>query len=150
MMLFPFFLLQFFKTGNDFSALFKKIFYPFLIFISIVIFVLRIVISSDIAPEIGKYGRLNIPIIETIKKVDQKYGDNASFHTKDKYLYAHLLSYLPVERIYKYSSDQSLIQIEIWDDDDARFLPKEVEENYPFFETEKGNFSYRIFYSIKK
>jgi len=90
MMLFP---VWFFLEKNNsslYSEKFTKFFYSFVLALSILVIVIRI-LQNTVAPELGFAGRLNTPIVKTLEKIPEKYLHSSRLIVKDYSIAAHSL-----------------------------------------------------------
>jgi hypothetical protein len=78
-----------------------------------------------IGPELGKYGRLNRPIIETLEKLPVRLTNNSIIKTEDGFLGSHLLSHyqnhnviIAEKNFIQQGSKNTVKCLWLWDDDD--------------------------------
>jgi len=128
MMIFPFFIFVIIDKKYNFSDIASKRFIKSVIIFSLVILSIRIA-QLTIGPEIGFYGRINRPIIESVKKINPSVFNNAAIKTDDHFLGTHLLSHfnqnqiLIKDKIYRQHFDSSSCVI-LWDNDTNQKPPE--------------------------
>ena len=164
MMLFPLWWLTMIEGEKPFSQVRIRWVYSVTIIFTILIIAVRLV-QVTIGPELGHYGRLNRPIMETLEKLPpmtkltQPRNEVVKLLTNDDFLGAHLLSYYPENPIairgvwYRESGQNSKEEarcIQLWDSDDEHLLPPtdvEVEK----ITTQVAEVKYTLFWaSLKK
>jgi 4-amino-4-deoxy-L-arabinose transferase-like glycosyltransferase len=123
---------------------------------TIVIFSIRIT-QVTIGPELGNYGRLNRPIVETLNKLSDHLIKNSEIKTQDKFLGAHLLSIYQNNNIiindvfYQNSvtrdNDRCLL---LWDDDESFSKPSATQnQKSGELTTVIANTKYTLFYALR-
>jgi len=150
MMAFPIFISIFLDKENQITKKTMDSYMISVIFISILIISIRL-FSSSYGPKYGINGRINIPIFQTLNQIEV-ISEKSELKTYDKFLGSHLLAYFPENSIIinnlKFEKSNGSSCVEIWDDDDKRFLPKDDEELNKI-ETKIYAFSYNIFYKVR-
>ncbi len=109
-----------------------------------------------VGPELGKYGRLNRPIIETLDKLPESAIKSSIINTEDGFIGSHLLSHYQEHNIiiedrnfrkeYYKDSTQCLW---LWDDDTPYITPninKTIESGELI--TMVADTKYTLFYAI--
>ena len=91
MMIFPFWLLLRIEREGEIKKKVRKRFVYFLILLTSAVIIIR-VFQTTFGPQFGIYGRLNIPIIETLEKIPREHFVNSIIHTDNYTLIAHLLA----------------------------------------------------------
>jgi len=88
LMVLPFWFFAFFAFTPNGLEKGKKIFFSFLIFLSILIVLIRVT-QTTIGPNLGIYGRLNVPVTETLRKIPLDILEESSILFKDYTIAAH-------------------------------------------------------------
>lgn len=155
MMIFPLWMLARIERKTLLSKSIMRWFAVITIIFTILILSIRIA-QVTIGPELGKYGRLNRPIIETFDKLPESAIKSSIIKTEDGFIGSHLLSHYQRNNIviedrnfrkeYYENSTQCLW---LWDDDTPYAVPKINKA------TEKGElvtyvaeFKYTLFYAL--
>ena len=126
MMIFPLWMMLRIERQELLSKSIVKWFNAILIISTFLILSIR-VLQVTIGPNLGNYGRLNIPIHGTLNKLDNSLLDSSILKTNDAFLGAHLLSKYPdnvvVINSKRYNDLKSSQCLWLWDDDDAYVKP---------------------------
>jgi len=155
MMIFPLWMLTRIERKTPLSKSIMRWFAVSTIIFTILILSIRIV-QVTIGPELGQYGRLNRPIIETFDKLPESAIKSSIIKTEDGFIGSHLLSHYQKHNIviedrnfrkeYYENSTQCLW---LWDDDTPYAVPKINKA------TERGElvtyvaeFKYTLFYAL--
>jgi len=91
LLLFPIWLTYHISLRYDLDEKIKRIFYYLLLSLSGLVMLVRL-IQVTFAPDIGYYGRINIPIPESLKDIPLDLVKNSTLATKDNFIGSHLLS----------------------------------------------------------
>ncbi len=155
MMIFPLWMLVRIERKELLSKSIIRWFAGITIIFTILIFSIRIT-QVTIGPELGNYGRLNRPVVETLNKLPNHLIKNSAIKTQDEFLGAHLLSIYQNNNIiingvfYQNSvtldNDKCLL---LWDDDENFSKPsatKNLESGELVTMTE--NKKYTLFYVV--
>jgi hypothetical protein len=155
MMIFPLWMLIRIERKELLSKSIMRWFAGITIIFTILIFSIRIT-QVTIGPELGNYGRLNRPVVETLNKLPNHLIKNSAIKTQDEFLGAHLLSIYQNNNIiingvfYQNSvtldNDKCLL---LWDDDENFSKPsatKNLESGELVTMTE--NKKYTLFYVV--
>ena len=125
------------------------------IIFTILILSIRIV-QVTIGPELGKYGRLNRPIIETFDKLPASTIEDSIIKTEDGFIGSHLLSHYQKHNIIIESRNfrkkhykESTQCLWLWDDDTPYTVPK-INKTIKQGElvTYVAEFKYTLFYAL--
>ena len=155
MMIFPLWMLARIERKELLSKSIMRWFAGITIIFTILIFSIRIA-QVTIGPELGIYGRLNSPVIETLNKLPDHLIKNSAIKTQDEFLGAHLLSIYQNNNIiingifYQNSvtldNDKCLL---LWDDDES-FSEPSATQNLESGElvTMTENKKYTLFYVV--
>jgi 4-amino-4-deoxy-L-arabinose transferase-like glycosyltransferase len=127
MMVFPFWMLAKIERQVLLSKFIMRWFAVIVIIFTALIVSIRIA-QVTIGPELGKYGRLNIPISETLNKLPDQLVNKSILRTNDTFLGAHLLSRYHGNKIIlgnvKYNEFGLNSQcLWLWDNDDSYIEP---------------------------
>ncbi len=124
MMIFPLWILGRIERKELLSKAVMRWFTGTTIAFTILILSVRI-LQVTIGPELGNYGRLNRPIIETFEKLPAYLTDNSILITKDGFIGSHLLSHYQQQsiviegrRFREKNAKTSMQCLWLWDDDD--------------------------------
>lgn len=154
MMIFPLWLLLRIERKTLLSPKVTRWFYGLLALLTVLILSVRIA-QMTIGPELGKYGRLNKPIIETLNKLPKELTTNTILRTDDYFLGPHLLSNYSNQIIMsgKKFNTSSLSNpnkcLWLWDDDDDYTKP-EIKNTLKTgaLITHVAEFQYTLFYAL--
>ena len=153
MMIFPLWTLIRIERSNLLSKTLINWFYGLVIFLTVLILSVRIA-QVAIGPELGKYGRLNRPIVETLNKIPDTLLQNAILKTNDGFIGSHLLAHYPKHMIVignkNFNHQDRITQcLWLWDDDTPYTAP--IIENVlksGEIETYVAEFKYTLFYAL--
>ena len=131
MMIFPLWMLARIERKELFSKSIMRWFAGITIIFTILIFSIRFA-QVTIGPELGIYGRLNSPVIETLNKLPDHLIKNSTIKTQDDFLGAHLLSIyqgndIMIDAIFYQNSvthDNNRCLL-LWDNDESFLDPDE-------------------------
>jgi len=155
MMIFPLWMLARIERKTLLSKSIMHWFTIITIIFTVLILSIRIA-QVTIGPELGKYGRLNRPIIETFDKLAESAIKSSIIKTEDGFIGSHLLSYYQKHNIiiesrnfrkeYYENSTQCLW---LWDDDTPYTTPKinKIIEQGELI-TYVSEFKYILFYAL--
>jgi 4-amino-4-deoxy-L-arabinose transferase-like glycosyltransferase len=155
MMIFPLWMLVRIERKELLSKSIMRWFAGITIIFTILIFSIRIT-QVTIGPELGNYGRLNFPVVETLNKLPNHLIKNSAIKTQDKFLGAHLLSIyqnnnIIIDGVFYQNSvtldnDKCLL---LWDDDES-FSEPGATQNLESGElaTMTENKKYTLFYVV--
>jgi len=154
MMLFPLWLLATFEQRAPLSR--RQLHWLAEITLSLTVLIIAVrLIQITIGPDLGKYGRLNRPIVESLQQLPSSQTKQALLITNDLFLTAHLLSHYPENSIYSrnqlYREDILLSSrscLYLWDDD-VNEPPPELPVEMPSSTVQQkvGNTTYTLTYS---
>ena len=123
MMIFPLWMLAWIEREEPFSQTKIRWIAGLTLLITLLILGIRL-LQVTIGPEIGKYGRLNRPIVESLEQLPDHLKQQSVLITTDHFLAAHLLSHYPQHAIV---FNQEIFHIDqlsrskqclyLWDDD---------------------------------
>jgi 4-amino-4-deoxy-L-arabinose transferase-like glycosyltransferase len=152
MMIFPLWMMIRIERQELLSKPIIKWFNAILIVFTLLILSIRL-LQVTIGPNLDKYGRLNIPIHETLNKLDSALLDSSTLKTNDAFLGAHLLSKYPNSTVVinnKRYGDLKLSQcLWLWDDDDAYVKPNTNNAiKSGQLVTYVAEFKYTLFYAL--
>lgn len=157
MMIFPLWMLIRIERKTLLSKSIMCWFTVITIIFTVLILSIRIA-QVTIGPELGKYGRLNRPIIETFDKLPVSLTESSIIKTEDGFIGSHLLSYYQDKNIiiedrnfrkkYFKNSTQCLW---LWDDDTPYIKPSigQIIKSGQL-ETYVAEFKYTLFYALSK
>ncbi len=124
MMIFPLWMLTRIERQVLLSKSTIRWFVGITVIFTILILSIRIA-QVTIGPELGKYGRLNRPIIETLEKLPVRLTNNSIIKTEDGFLGSHLLSHyqnhnviIAEKNFIQQGSKNTVKCLWLWDDDD--------------------------------
>ena len=152
MMIFPLWMMIRIERQELLSKSIIKWFGIILIVFTLLILSIRL-LQVTIGPNLGNYGRLNIPIHGTLNKLENSLLDSSTLKTNDAFLGAHLLSKYPNSTVVinnKRYGDLKLSQcLWLWDDDDAYVKPNtnNVIKSGQLV-TYVAEFKYTLFYAL--
>jgi 4-amino-4-deoxy-L-arabinose transferase-like glycosyltransferase len=152
MMIFPLWMMIRIERQELLSKSIVKWFNTILIIFTLLILSIRL-LQVTIGPNLDKYGRLNIPIHETLNKLDNSLLDSSTLKTNDAFLGAHLLSKYPNSTVVinnkRYGDLKSSQCLWLWDDDDAHVKPNTDNEiKSGQLVTYVAEFKYTLFYTL--
>jgi len=155
MMIFPLWMLARIERKIPLSKSIMTWFTSIVIIFTVLILSIRIA-QVTIGPELGNYGRLNRPIIETFNKLPIALIQHSIIKTNDGFIGSHLLSHYQKYNIviqnrnfrkeYYKNSSQCLW---LWDDDTPYIVPKinKILESGQLI-TMVANTKYTLFYTV--
>jgi len=152
MMIFPLWMLIRIERKTPLSKSIMRWFASIAIIVTVLILSIRIA-QVTVGPDLGNYGRLNIPIHETLNKLDSSLLDSSILKTNNAFLGAHLLSKYPDNTVVignkKRSGLKSSQCLWLWDDDDAYVKPNtnNVIKSGQLV-THVDKFKYTLFYAL--
>jgi hypothetical protein len=152
MMIFPLWMMIRIERQELLSKSIIRWFSAILIIFTFLILSIRL-LQVTIGPNLGNYGRLNIPIHGTLNKLDNSLLDSSTLKTNDAFLGAHLLSKYPESTVFinnKRYGDLKLSQcLWLWDDDDAYVKPNTDNAiKSGQLVTYVAEFKYTLFYAL--
>ena len=152
MMIFPLWMMIRIERQELLSKSITRWFSAILIIFTFLILSIRL-LQVTIGPNLGNYGRLNIPIHGTLNKLDNSLLDSSTLKTNDAFLGAHLLSKYPNSTVFinnKRYGDLKLSQcLWLWDDDDAYVKPNTDNTiKSGQLVTYVAEFKYTLFYAL--
>ena len=152
MMIFPLWMMIRIERQELLSKSITRWFSAILIIFTFLILSIRL-LQVTIGPNLGNYGRLNIPIHGTLNKLDNSLLDSSTLKTNDAFLGAHLLSKYPNSTVVinnKRYGDLKLSQcLWLWDDDDAYVKPNTDNTiKSGQLVTYVAEFKYTLFYAL--
>jgi 4-amino-4-deoxy-L-arabinose transferase-like glycosyltransferase len=155
MMIFPLWMLTRVERKTPLPKSIMRWFAGITVIFTVLIVLIRIA-QVTIGPELGKYGRLNRPIIETFDKLPISFIENSIIKTEDGFIGSHLLSHYQKLNIiiedrsfrkeYYKNSTQCLW---LWDDDTPYITPninKTIESGELI--TMVADTKYTLFYAL--
>jgi 4-amino-4-deoxy-L-arabinose transferase-like glycosyltransferase len=129
MMIFPLWMLTRIERKTLLSKSIMRWFTGITVIFTVLILSIRIA-QITIGPELGKYGRLNRPIIETFDKLPVSVIENSIIKTEDGFIGSHLLSHYQKHNIIiedrnfrKEHYENSTQCLWLWDDDTPYTVP---------------------------
>ena len=153
MMIFPLWMLIRIERPNLLSRTLINWFYGLMVFLTVLILSIRIA-QVTIGPEFGKYGRLNIPISETLNKVPNQLLQDTILRTGDDFIGSHLLTHYPKHMVVignkNFNHQDRLNQcLWLWDDDTPYTAPN-IENILKSgkIKTYVAEFKYTLFYAL--
>ena len=153
MMIFPLWMLIRIERPKLLPKTLINWFYGLVVFLTVLILSIRIV-QTTIGPELGKYGRLNIPISETLNKVPNQLLQNTILRTGDDFIGSHLLTYYPKHMVVignkNFNHQDRLNQcLWLWDDD-TPYTEPHIDNILKSgkIETHVAEFKYTLFYAL--
>ena len=153
MMIFPLWMLIRIERPKPLSKTLINWFYGLIIFLTILILSVRIA-QVTIGPELGKYGRLNRPIIETLDKILEPLFQGAILKTNDSFIGSHLLAHYPNHMVVienKQFNQQKDLKycLWLWDDDTPYTAPNIKKPlDAGSITTQVAEFSHTLFYQL--
>ncbi len=155
MMIFPLWMLTRIERQIPLSKLIIRWFVSIAVIFTVLILSIRIA-QVTIGPDLGNYGRLNRPIIETFNKLPVSALESSIIKTEDGFIGSHLLSYFPNNNIIissrnfrkEYFKDSTQC-LWLWDDDTPYTKPsidRIIESGQ--LETYVADFKYTLFYAL--
>jgi len=155
MMIFPLWMLIRIERKQLISKTVIQWFYGLVVLLSVLVFSVRIV-QMTIGPELGKYGRLNRPIVETLDKLPDAITRNSILKTEDGFIGSHLLSIFNNKNIIIESRNfdkehygDSKKCLWLWDDDTPYTKPNINKIlNSGEIVTYVADFKYTLFYAV--
>ena len=155
MMIFPLWMLARIERKTPLPKSIMRWFAVSTIIFTILILSIRIV-QVTIGPELGQYGRLNRPIIETFDKLPESAIKSSIIKTEDGFIGSHLLSHYQKHNIIiesrnfrKEHYENSTQCLWLWDDDTPYTTPKinKIIEQGELI-TYVSEFKYILFYAL--
>lgn len=155
MMIFPLWMLSWIERDAALSTVQIRWIVGFTLFITLLILAVRLV-QVTIGPELGKYSRLNRPIIESLRQIPQHHIEGSIFITNDHFLVSHLLAHYPgqpivfgKQRFHAKRLHENRQCLYLWDDDTPLPPPKlPVNSKQDSIQTVVGSVTYSIFYAV--
>ena len=152
-MLAPFWILLIVDEQQIISNKFKRFFFLILFAFTLLIFSIR-VFQVTIGPEHGFYGRLNTPIIESLKKIPKDLINSSKFvKSYDFNIGTHLLTFFKDKNIiigkrkfFKHKSSKKEGCLYIWDENSSEPNLKFSKSNQ--IKTRVGKFEYKMYYGF--
>ena len=149
MMMFPLWLLTRTERKLIWPRSIMRWFYGTTVVFTILVLLMRL-LQVTIAPDLGKYGRLNRPIIETLNKLPSHLTKDSLIKTQDEFLGAHLLSIYHNNIIingihYQNNAVNDSKCLLLWDNDEAHSRPN-VETSS--LSTWVADNEYKLFYVL--
>ena len=155
MMIFPLWMLARIERKTLLSKSIMRWFISITIIFTVLILSIRIA-QVTIGPELGNYGRLNRPIIETFDKLPEQLIKNSIIKTEDGFIGSHLLSHYQKSNIIinnrsfrKEYFEDSVQCLWLWGDDTPYTKPsidRIIESGQ--LETYIADFKYTLFYAL--
>jgi len=152
MMIFPLWMLIRIERQELLSKSIMKWFNAILIIFTLLILSIRL-LQVTIGPELGKYGRLNIPIHETLNRLDNSLLRSSILKTNDAFLGAHLLAKYPDNIVIIDNKRRGGLEssqcLWLWDDDDTHVKPNidNIIKSSQLV-TYVAEFKYTLFYAL--
>jgi len=157
MMIFPLWMLTRIERQAPLSKSIMRWFVSIAVIFTVLILSIRIA-QVTIGPDLGNYGRLNRPIIETFDKLPISTLAGSIIKTEDGFIGSHLLSYYQDTNIIigsrnfrkEYFKDSTQC-LWLWDDDTPYTKPsidRIIESGQ--LETYVADFKYTLFYALSK
>ena len=155
MMIFPLWILTRIERNTLLSKSIMYWFTSITVIFTVLILSIRIA-QVTIGPELGKYGRLNRPIIETFDKLAESAIKSSIIKTEDGFIGSHLLSHYQKHNIIIESRNfrkkhykESTQCLWLWDDDTPYTVPK-INKTIKQGElvTYVAEFKYTLFYAL--
>jgi len=155
MMVFPLWMLTRIERKELLSKSIMRWFSSIAIIFTVLILSIRIA-QVTIGPELGKYGRLNHPIVETFDKLPTSIVENSIIKTEDGFIGSHLLSHYRKHNVIiedrnfrKEHYKDSAQCLWLWDDDTPYTRPSigQVIKSGQL-ETYVAEFKYTLFYAL--
>lgn len=155
MMIFPLWMLIRIERKQLLSKTLIRWFYGSVILLSVLILSIRIA-QVTIGPELGKYGRLNRPIVETLDKLPDALTQNAILKTEDGFIGSHLLIQYPSQTVVIedrhfqiHRQNQATNCLWLWDDDTPYTIPNIKKTlDAGSITTHVAEFSHTLFYAL--
>jgi len=129
MMIFPLWMLTRVERKTPLSKSIMRWFVSITVIFTVLIVSIRIA-QVTIGPELGKYGRLNRPIIDTFDKLPISFTESSIIKTEDGFIGSHLLSHYQKHNIIikdrhfrKEYYENSIQCLWLWDDDTPYTAP---------------------------
>ena len=155
MMIFPLWMLLRIERKDLLSPKLLRWFYGSVTLLTVLVLAIRIA-QMTIGPELGKYGRLNRPIIETLNKLPDALAQHAILRTEDGFIGSHLLTQhsdqtIVIEnRHFQINHQKQAINcLWLWDDDTPYVIPniKHTLQSGTIV-TSVAEFQYTLFYAL--
>jgi len=158
LMAFPFLILIFINSYGEITKTFKKISLATLLVFTMIILCVRI-LQNTIGPELGYYGRINIPIHSALKKIPENVISTISaIKTNDYNLGVHLFDAFTDKEIIinnvPFNSKPNNIKkcLYVFDidgnADDSIRLKSNSMTKFKKIQVNKGEFTYELFYRV--
>lgn len=155
MMIFPLWMLSCMERDTPFSVNKIRWIVGTTLLFTLLILAIRLM-QVTIGPELGKYGRLNRPIVESLQQIPQQHIEGATFVTNDHFLVAHLLAHYleqPIifgkQQFRSETINESKHCLYLWDDDTPPSPPTLPDSNIQnSIQTAVGSVIYTINYAI--
>jgi len=156
LMLFPLWSMVFISSNGIISQSISRVFYYLLGVLTVLVIIVRI-IQNTISPDLGYYGRLNIPISPALEHIPSYLISENVLATKDNFIGSHLLSKFQENSVlignkFFIRNKNSRKCLWIWSDEDkdknfySSVDPLTVEKNsITIF---KGEFNYTLKYKL--
>jgi len=155
MMIFPLWILARIERKTLLSKSIMRWFAVITIIFTVLILLIRIA-QVTIGPELGQYGRLNRPIVETFDKLPESTIKDSIIKTEDEFIGSHLLSHyqkhnvIVKSRNFRKKHHKEPTQcLWLWDDDTPYTAPNIVNiSKSGKIETHVAEFKYTLFYAL--
>ena len=154
MMIFPLWMLSWIEREEPLSTIQVRWVAGFTLLITLLILTIRL-LQVTIGPELGKYGRLNRPIVESLHQIPQHHIQDSVFITDDHFLVAHLLAHYPEQPIIfgkqqfhteQLNSNRQCLYL--WDDDTPPSPPSlQLTGGNDTIQTTVGPVTYTLYYA---
>ncbi len=155
MMIFPLWMLARIERKTLLSKSIMRWFAVITIIFTVLILSIRIA-QMTVGPELGQYGRLNRPIVETLNQLPASTIKRSIIKTKDGFIGSHLLSHYQSHNVIiedrnfrKEHFKDSTQCLWLWDDDTPYTTPNIVNiSKAGKIETYVAEFKYTLFYAL--
>lgn len=154
MMIFPLWMLLRIERQTPLSSSVVKWFYTLALVLTVLVISVRIA-QMTIGPELGKYGRLNKPMIETLDKLPAELTNNTIMKTRDYFIGPHLLLNYPnhiiigSKQFNTAQPDRTNQCLWLWDDD-GDYIEPNIQNTLTTGQlvTQVAEFKYTLFYTL--
>jgi len=155
MMIFPLWMLARIERKTLLSTSIMRWFIGITIIFTVLILSIRIA-QVTVGPDLGQYGRLNRPIVETLDKLPASATKGSIIKTEDGFIGSHLLSHyqkyniIIEDRSFRKEHFKDSTQcLWLWDDDTSYTIPNIANiSKAGKIETYVAEFKYTLFYAL--